>query len=692
MSCVLGLDIQDIEDFGEKKSVDNKQHRDDHESDVNYVKPFTVRNSDEILSTIVKEIMNQNIKERSQMQAFVRKLQRKYKISLSNSELLFSYKMLCLNEDFKFDNKYNELLQARTFRSQSGVMVFTLVLSPYPNGQDFSCAYNCKYCPLEPGQPRSYMKEEPGVARANRHNFDPIMQFRDRGFSYIANGHKVDKAEVIILGGTWSSFPESYKKKFITEMYYAANTFFDNSDVKKLREIKSLEEEMKINESTDCKIIGVTIETRPDCVNKKELRTLREYGVTRVQIGIQHIDDRILDRVDRRCHSKHAIRAIKMLKTHCFKVDCHWMPDLPCPVKNGVDPHKKDLSVDDIDWSVDMYKLDKQMFETIINSEEWQTDQWKIYPFEVVPWTKLEEEYKNNLHKPYSMDIVDKNTFIRKGVSLTKLHELLMYVKSIVPVWIRLNRIIRDIPSQHIIAGNNDVSMRQSLETFMKTRGLKCKCIRCREVKKRNVDYENATFFNREYKASDGVEHFLSYETPDEEILFGFLRLRFDTEETQSILEFNELKGCALIRELHVYGQTTAVDKNSNSEYNPENNPKKETNEKKYQHIGFGKKLVLKAFELAKLNGYKKIAVISGNGVKNYYKKFGFVDSGLFMVKIFEEYEQNEQNEENEQNDKINESTNKKNKYYLNMTVKTIILVLIIFSLKKIFGCISIGF
>lgn len=164
---------------------------------------------------------------------------------------------------------------------------------------------------------------------------------------------------------------------------------------------------------------------------------------------------------------KHAIKAIKLLKTHCFKVDCHWMPDLPKPLKIGVDKFKKNLTVDDIDWEYDMYESNRQMFKIVIASEEWQTDQWKIYPYEVVPWTILEHEFKNGLHKPYSNDIVDDTIEVRKGRKLNKLHKLLIEVKSNIPEWIRLNRIIRNIPSQHILGGNDDVSMRQSLGHIM---------------------------------------------------------------------------------------------------------------------------------------------------------------------------------------------------------------------------------
>lgn len=584
-------------------------------------KPFNMQNDYETLRTCVLEMLSQDIKTRDEMTNFIKLYQRKHSICLSNPQLLYVYRILCNKEKITYDEKYEALLQKKTYRSQSGVMVFTAVLSPYPNGQAFSCEFDCKYCPLQPGQPRSYLKEEPGVQRANRYDFDPVMQIRDRGITYFTNGHPVDKLEVIVLGGTWSSYPEDYQIDFITKLYYAANTLFDDTDVKKLRPMKSLEEELKINESTKCKIIGLTLETRPDCINKKELVKFRKLGVTRIQLGIQHIDDRMLQRIDRRCNSKHAIKAIKMLKDNCFKVDCHWMPDLPKPLKESVDPHKKELKYDDIDWPYDVYKADKLMFETIISSHEWQVDQWKIYPAEVIPYTKLKEEYENGLHKPYGEELIDHKT-IQK---YTKLHELLIYVKSIVPKTVRLNRIIRDIPSSYILGGANDVSMRQVLQLELKKRGLECKCIRCREVKKQNVDFFNHKFVQHEFKSSNEIEYFLSYESQDEKTLFGFLRLRL-IKNNSNLTIFDELKDCALIRELHVYGQTTAV------------NVIKEDKENKYcQHIGFGTKLLNEAFRIAQENGFKKIAVISGNGVKNYYRKFGFKDHEYFLIKEFEE-------------------------------------------------------
>ena len=319
-----------------------ESHESHNSQDVeDIVKPLKEIKNFPLVESIVRKMLGHNITSREEMELFIKKEQREHSISIGNSALLYVYRVLCRRYGIQYDNLYETLLQKKSFRSQSGVMVFAIVTSPYPNGQEFSCQWNCKYCPLEPGQPRSYFKSEPGVQRANRHNFDPVHQFRDRGYGYFGTGHPVDKCEVIVLGGTWNSYQEDYRIDFIRKIYYAANTFFDSHDADLLRPILSLEEEMKMNETTDCKIIGLTIETRPDCVNPEELKKLRQLGVTRIQMGVQHIDDRMLERVDRRCKSSHTIEAIEMLKNNCFKIDIHLMPDLPKPLMLGVDPKKR---------------------------------------------------------------------------------------------------------------------------------------------------------------------------------------------------------------------------------------------------------------------------------------------------------------------------------------------------------------
>ena len=601
-------------------------------TEIEDIVPFTLKNDMLLLTEIVKEMLQNDINEREEMELFIKKSKDKYSISLGHNEVLYAYRQYCKTESI-YDKKYEVLLQAKSHRSKSGVMPIALVTSPYPNGQTFSCEWNCKYCPLQPGQPRSYLKEEPGVLRANRNNFDPILQLRDRCYSFFINGHPVDKLEIIVLGGTWSSYPLDYQEDFINKIYYAANTFFDNIDISKIRPIKSLEEEILINETIQTRIIGLTLETRPDCINLEELKRFRRYGVTRVQIGIQHINNRILERVNRKCSIETVIKAIKLLKDNCFKVDGHIMPDLPKPLLHGTNPNKK-LEKEDIDWDFDMYEEDRRMFNEFITNPNLQIDQAKIYPYEVVPYTELKDEYDRGLHKSYAEEIII-NPFENIGKKpknpkiFTKLHVILMEFKSKVPPYIRLNRIIRDIPSQYIYGGASDVSMRQVLQIEMKKRGLECKCIRCREVMDKKVDKSLAQLFITQYTASDGIEYFISFESPDKKTLFGFCRLRLSKNtgleifKHKSKIVFDELINCALIRELHVYGQTIEVNNKSKTSVNQ-------------QHCGFGKKLLNKAFEIAIQNNYKKIAVISGVGVRNYYRKFGFENESYFMVKYFD--------------------------------------------------------
>ncbi len=576
--------------------------------------------STEILEKYIYEIIENDFSNKIELEKFIKLLNKKYHTNASCIKLLYVYREMCKKGIMKYDIKYEELFQSKGFRSQSGVLVVAVFTSPYPETikdgklikQQFSCEYDCYYCPAEPNQPRSYLLNEPGVRRANSNNFDPVDQFRDRVSMYINMGHPIDKIELIVLGGTWSSYPMDYQDNFIRDIFYAANTLYNPRD--KL----TLKEEQTINETAECKIIGITLETRPDRISIRELKNFRRLGVTRIQMGVQHIDDKILYRINRRCTSNHAIKAIKMAKDCGFKIDIHLMPDLPKPLKEGVLNTKEIFTIDDIDEDFDMLEADKKMFDTVINSPDWQVDQWKIYPCEVVPWTRIETDFKNQVYKPYGHQ--------QNNREWTQLSELLIDVCSKVKPWVRLNRIIRDIPAEYILGGNCNVSMRQDLDTVLKKRGLYCMDIRNREVKKRNIDPNSAVLKVRKYDSSGGDEYFISFETEDEKILFGFLRLRLTNNSGYHLYDdeyvFPELKNCALIRELHVYGQVKKV------------NEKKKINDvhNTAQHIGFGKRLVNKAIEISLEHGYNKISVISGVGVKNYYRKFGFEDEEYFMT------------------------------------------------------------
>jgi elongator complex protein 3 len=576
----------------------------------------------DILEEMMNEVLDANIQDRDQMEKKINSFQNKhtgYGIKPAKRQLLHIYRYICERDNLPYDKRYEYLLQAHPVRSASGVMVVAVVLSPNPLGQTFTCNWDCKYCPSQPGQPRSYLKEEPGVLRANQYDFDPILQVHSRLNTYLINGHPTDKLEVIVLGGTWASYPEEYQYDFITKLYYSANIFYDKGE---RRPMQSLKNEIQLNETSKSRIIGLTLETRPDCINKKELIKFREMGVTRIQMGIQHINDRILERIDRRCKTHKAIEAIKMLKDNCFKVDIHIMPDLPKPLLPGVDPKDPDIQKDDIDWDYDVYREDKRMFDAIIDTEYFQADQWKVYPFQVTPYSKLEEEYKNGLHKSYVEEMVQEgDTQFFKAGETNRLVDLILYVKSRVPKWIRINRIVRDIPSQYIQGGCKSVNLNQHLIDLARQKGIFCKDIRTREVRDKKCDYSTAKLCVEKYRGSEGDEYFISFEDEKETTLYGFLRLRLceDTGLCGKDVCFEELRNCALIRELHVYGKVIAVS-NISSDVSS-------------QHIGFGTRLLEIAEKMAKDNGYDKIAVISGVGVREYYRKRGYRDGEYFLLK-----------------------------------------------------------
>jgi ELP3 family radical SAM enzyme/protein acetyltransferase len=589
-----------------------------------YVKPLRDYDTKK-MDFVVQDMLKENIINREQVQQFIRQSMKKYAYTFSPSQLLYHYRIYTgSRKDIKYDKKYEQLLQSKTFRSQSGVMVITVFTSPYPEvmqdgkwveGQ-FSCKFDCYYCPNEPGQPRSYLLKEPGVHRANSNKFDPIKQFWDRANSYMAMGHPVDKIELLILGGTWHSYPSEYRQKFIRDIFFAGNTYFDYVNKTTIREPLTLQEEQVINQTNKCRIIGVTIETRPDMITPQVLQDLRKLGVTRVQLGVQSTDDRILYRINRRCYNKHTIRAIRLLKDNCFKIDIHIMPDLPQPLKEGVSNTKEVFTIEDIDTSVDMQEVDRKMMKTICFDPDFQIDQIKVYPCETLPWTRLEQDYKNGSYKPYGHQ--------KDRTEITPLHDVLLQFLKDVPEWVRINRIIRDIPDFYILGGNMDINMRNVLDDMCIKQNIYSRDIRNREVKKKNIDPKTAVFKMRKYNGSQGDEYFLSFETPDEKYLFGFLRLRLSKMsgrdyKTGKVI-FPELLNCAMIRELHVYGNVMKVG---------------EKDDKRQQHQGFGTRLLQKAFEISQKNNYNKIAVISGIGVMNYYRKFGFEQNQdqSFMIK-----------------------------------------------------------
>jgi elongator complex protein 3 len=413
--------------------------------------------------------------------------------------------------------------------------------------------------------------------RAIRCGYDPYKQVVLRLKSLEDNGHEPTKIELIVIGGTWSYLPTKYKYWYILNCFKAANDYpgatrQSESSIKSpykqslsLADLqRALRLEQRHNETAKYQIIGLTLETRPDYITEAELLEMRDLGCTRVEIGVQAVDDQILQ-LNQRGHGVREIaEATKLLKEYGFKITYHLMPALP-----GATPAK-----------------DLALFKKLFTDERFQPDQIKFYPTVVTAGSLLYQWYKQGKYQPYTDQI---------------LQELIAKCKAVVPPYVRIMRLIRDIPEGSIIAGNKITNLRQILQA----RGVKCRCIRCREVKDGQI---GAYKINRlKYAASGGTEYFLSADSRDGQTLYGFCRLRLDDKSPIAP---------ALIRELHVYGELVAVG-----------------GPKKTQHSGLGKKLLSAAEKIAQQNRAERLAVISGVGVRGYYRKQGYKLKASYLVK-----------------------------------------------------------
>lgn len=493
------------------------------------------------------------------------------------SDLLAVYHKLIKNGKIKQNFLLEKLLTKRAVRTLSGVSIITVLTKPHP------CPGKCVYCPDEKAMPKSYISDEPAAARALQLQFDPYEQIVRRIDALQKNGHPTDKIELIVKGGTWNAYPLNYQYWFILNCFKASNSKSQKSKVKnqnfnsklKIEQLKKdLIIEQKKNEKAKHRIIGLTLETRPDFINEKTVWQMREQGCTRVELGAQTIDDKILKTI-KRGHDAQAIKnAMQMLKLYGFKVDLHLMPQLP-----GSTPAK-----------------DLKMMKEIFDNPDYRPDMIKIYPCTVVKNSELYTWLKKGRYKPYS----DK-----------KLLETLIAFKTTVPRYVRISRLIRDIPSHHIEAGNKMTNLRQVIQTEMAKRGLKCNCLRCREIGhniKVKSSNQNPKLFIEQYTANGGREYFLSFEDKQRNVVFAFCRLRIDKNGLFP----------AFIRELHTYGQSLEL---------------KTRNKKDSQHKGFGKQLVAMSEKICKDNNIDTLAVISGVGVKGYYKKLGFKENQTYLVK-----------------------------------------------------------
>ena len=518
----------------------------------------------EKLEQAIKYLLKAEIKTLADLDSAKRKIAKKFKITTpSNVNLLKAYHNLVKNKRIKSNKNLEILLIKRRIRSLSGIVNVSILTKPY------NCPGKCLYCPSQRGVPKSYLKKEPAVQRAILTNFDPGLQVKTRLESLKATGHPTDKIELRIIGGTWSYYPKTYQNWFILQCFNVCNK----------KKSKSLKQAQKLNEKAKHRIIGVTIETRPDYVDIKEIKRLREFGITRVELGIQSIYNDVL-KINKRGHDISAsIKAVKLLKDAGFKVSFQIMPNLPGS----------------------SFKKDIEMFKQLFSNSDFQPDLLKIYPLALVKESLLYKEYKDKKFKPYSKQ---------------KLIKLLLEIKKQIPYYVRIERIIRDIPSEYIVEGGVKTSnLREIVQKEMEQR---CKCIRCREIKENYDPKEKLYLFRQNYNASDGKEIFLSFENETRTKLYALLRLRITEKAFLPVL-----KNSGIIREIHTYGRMLPIAKGRGR-----------ASTLAAQHRGLGKKLIKEAEKITKKEfKLKKIAVISGIGVRGYYRKLGYKLKDTYMVK-----------------------------------------------------------
>jgi len=556
---------------------------------------------------LVKELAKKDYSSRQEFFKYEQKICSELKTTLvRSSEIIKTYQELNKKKQVRTNLFLEQELKKRPIRSLSGVAVVAVLTKPWP------CPGHCFYCPLEKGIPKSYLSGEPAVERAKLLKYDPYKQTLKRIEVLKNNNHPVDKIELIVIGGTWSYLPKKYQTWFIKRCFDGANEKKSPPEALRIKNKKisnTLKQAQKLNEKAKHKIIGITLETRPDYITPAEIKRMRQLGCTRVEIGVQAIDDQIL-KINNRGHGvKEIIQATKLLKNAGFKICYHFMPGLL-----GSTP-KKDLA----------------MFKKLFINSDFQPDMLKIYPCVVTKGSQLYKLFKRKKYKPYT----DK-----------QLINLLIKMKLIVPEYVRINRLIRDIPAWQIQGGSKVSNLREFIHQEMKKQKKTCSCIRCQEIKQTEIKLSNLKLFEKKYNASDGQEIFLSFKDspPHQKLnnggkLVAFLRLRLPNFQVKPANMPEVLKNAALIRELHTYGQLVEIRPVKSCEGSSSMakfNRVKKINRKAVQHLGLGKKLMAKAEKIAKRQGYKKIAVISGIGVRDYYRHLGYRLQNTYMVKSLE--------------------------------------------------------
>ena len=470
------------------------------------------------------------------------------------------------------------MLKRRSTRTLSGVSVIAIMTKPLP------CPGTCIYCPGQNSQPgekvaQSYTGREPAAMRSIHNNYDPYEQVQSRIRDLETIGHTVDKIELICMGGTFLSTDLEYQQQFIQG---ALEGIIE-------RKVSSLDEAKKLAETSKRRVIGITIETRPDYCKEKHVDRMLKYGTTRVELGIQTVYDDIYDLIKRGHSSVDSIEAIRIAKDAGLKINAHIMPSLP-----GAS-----------------LETDLEMFSTLFSNSDYRPDMLKIYPTLVIKGTGLYNWWVQGKYTPFSE---------------SELVDLIARVKQNIPRYVRIQRIMRDIPANLIEAGCKKSNLRQLVQKRLIEMNETCKCIRCREygisTKTNTFDkssLDEIKLYRQDYEASQGNEVFLSYENKKEGYLVGYLRLRKPSELAHRP-ELND--GCTLIvREIKIVGEMVPKDL-------------KPIRFTQIQHRGFGKLLMKEAEKISSEDfDAKKLAVISGIGVRDWFYEFGYKLDGVYVSK-----------------------------------------------------------
>ncbi len=522
----------------------------------------------EKLAHLIQHALERNVRSEEELDRFKKEFAKREKIATpGNIEMARAYQSLVERKKIPENPTFQKLLQKRKIRSLSGVSVITVLTKP------FYCPGKCVFCPTEAGMPKSYLSNEPGAMRAVLNDFHPVLQTVNRLKSLKHQGHPTDKIELIVLGGTFSSYPHAYQTAFVRQLYNALNG----------TRHRRLLDAQKHNETAEHRAIALSLETRPDHVTQQELVRFRTLGCTKVQIGIQSLYDDVLQLNKRGETVEQGREAIKLIKDAGFKLAIHMMPNLP-----GSTPER-----------------DYEMMKTVFEDAAYKPDFLKLYPCLVVPYSELEHWWKRGEYQPYD------------DATLTA---LIIRIKKIVPEFVRIERLIRDIPGDSILAGSLITNLRQMIQNDREKHGeWSCRCIRCREIRNNLVEESDIVYKAQDFPSSRGHEHFLIFEDARQDKLLSLLRLRFPSYLFTGKKHFiRELRNAAVVREIHTYGFQVGIGKRHSTAP---------------QHLGLGRQLLEKAEKITRHAGIKKLAVIASIGTREYYKKWGYTLEGTYMVK-----------------------------------------------------------